>query len=111
MTISVEAAPPGLTLWRDCDENVLDLPGVAAGQRAAQGDPTALAKELYDAGVRRVALDRPIDLAGATDAAPLVWAMILLRELTGWGVVVDWRLRPGTPRSGAGSTTCTRRPN
>ncbi|HEY3867485.1 MAG TPA: hypothetical protein VGM10_04020 [Actinocrinis sp.] len=55
MTISVEAAPPGLTLWRDCDENVLDLPGVAAGQRAAQGDPTALAKELYDAGVRRVA--------------------------------------------------------
>jgi hypothetical protein len=94
-TLGVDAAPLTLGLWRDHDEEVLDLPGVSLGEIPAEGDPAVLAQSLYDRGVRRVGLSRPVDLTGEMDAAMLTWVMILLRDLSGLGVVVDWRLRPG----------------
>jgi hypothetical protein len=84
-----------LTRWRDNDPDVLDEPGVALGTVPAAGDPVALAAEWWAAGVRRVALDRPVDLTGGTggtDAPTAVWAMVLLRELSGRGMTVDWSL-------------------
>jgi hypothetical protein len=84
-----------LALWRDPDEEVLDLPGIAMGTVPAIGEPSEVAERLYRDGVRRVALSRPVDLDGGMDKQTLVWTMMLLRELTSWGVVTDWRLRPG----------------
>jgi hypothetical protein len=81
-----------LTRWRDSDEDALAVPGIALGPLRAGGDPAAAAADWYEAGVRRVALDRPVDLADATDPAALVWTMVLLRELTSWSVAVDWEL-------------------
>jgi hypothetical protein len=95
MTVTTETQTLTLTLWRDHDKDVLALPGIGMGERPAVGDPSVLAAAWYEEGVRRVALSCPVDLAGDMDERTLVWAMVLLRELTSWGVVVDWRLRPG----------------
>src|SRR5262249_5442169 len=46
-------------------------------------------------GVRRVDLGCPVDLTGGVDRHFLVWILILLRECTSWGIVVDWTFRPG----------------
>ncbi|MFL6110853.1 MAG: DUF5825 family protein, partial [Catenulispora sp.] len=95
MTVAVDASPLTLTLWLDHDEDVLGLPGVALGETAGTGDPAQLAQRLHDRGVCRVALSRPVDLTGGMDAGTLLWVMILLRDLTSLGLVVDWHLRPG----------------
>jgi hypothetical protein len=84
-----------VTAWRDHDEAVLDLPGLALGRHALGADVTAAVADLFAAGARRVALDRPVDLSGATPAGTLVRAMVLVRELTGWGIAVDWELLVG----------------
>ncbi|MEO6504113.1 MAG: DUF5825 family protein [Jatrophihabitantaceae bacterium] len=84
-----------LTMWRDPDDDVLALPGIAMGTLPGVGDPSELASRLYRDGVRRVELSRPVDLSGGMDHRTLVWSMLLLRELTSWGIAVDWQLRPG----------------
>ncbi len=95
MTSVLQSRQLSLTLWRDPDEELLELPGIRIGTRPAEGDPAELASQFYDEGVRRVALSQPVELGGGMDKRTLVWSMILLRELTSWGIVVDWRLRPG----------------
>jgi hypothetical protein len=95
MTAAVESDQLSLTLWRDPDDDVLALPGIAMGTVPGVGDPSELADRLYRDGARRVALSRPVDLSGGMDSRTLVWAMLLLRELTSWGIVVDWQLHPG----------------
>jgi hypothetical protein len=103
--------PLALTLWREHDEEVLGLglPALSMGRRdalAANGDgehgetdgaddPAALVEGLFRDGLRRAAFSRPVDLTGGMDEPTLVRAMLLLRELTSWGIAVDWRLRPG----------------
>ena len=82
-----------LARWRDPD--VLDEPGIALPPIPADGNPSHLAAALYQDGIRRVALSRPVDLTDRMDQSALVWSMLLLRELTSWGLVVDWQLRPG----------------
>lgn len=84
-----------LALWRDPDDDLLQEPGIAMPPLPAAGDPGEVAARLYHEGVRRVALSRPVDLTGGMDSRTLVWTMLLLRELTSWGLVIDWQLRPG----------------
>jgi hypothetical protein len=88
-----------LTLWRDHDEELLDLPGVAMGSYSPDQDgwtdPGAAVADLYRSGVRRAALSHPVDLTRGTVPTRLVQAMVLLRELTSWGIVVDWEAHIG----------------
>jgi len=86
-----------LLSWRHHDRRVTGLPGIAlpplsvpAGQTAA-----AVALRLYGAGARRVEVAGPVDLSGDSDPATSLRALALVRELTGHGVQVDWRLRLG----------------
>lgn len=96
MTAIAGGAPgSNLVLWRDPDQDILPEPGVAMDPLLASGDPIQLAAKLYADGVRRVALDQPVDLTGTMQPTSLVWTMLLLRELTSWGLVVDWQLRVG----------------
>ncbi|MFJ9909457.1 DUF5825 family protein [Streptomyces sp. NPDC101152] len=62
---------------------------------AESATPAGTAADLYRTGVRRVALDRPADLSGATGARAIVSTMLLLGELTSWGIVVDWDVALG----------------
>ncbi len=93
MTVMAKSAPLALTLWRDHDPQVLDLPGVAIGTVPATGDPVAAAADFHRSGVRRIALSQPVDLSDELDEQTLVQTMVLLRELTSWGIVIDWQLR------------------
>jgi hypothetical protein len=83
-----------LTVWPEHDEEVIaQLP--ARPVEVAGETPTELVTRLYRGGVRRAALDRPTDLSGATGARDLIDTMLLLAELTSWGVKVDWTVRLG----------------
>jgi hypothetical protein len=94
MTAIAEAT--GLTLWRDHDEDVLGLPGIAMGEHPMPAtDATGVVAGWYRDGVRRAALAAPVDLSGEQSALELVRAMVTLRELTGWGIVADWDVRLG----------------
>lgn len=95
MTITMDAAR--LTLWRDHDDEVLQIPALHAGTRPALGpdDPSTFAADLFHSGVRRVALDQPVDLSGATGPRPLISTMLLLGELTSWGIRIDWDVQLG----------------
>lgn len=90
----VTTEPQVLTLWRDHDDALLDQPGIAMGTRrpgpAGWTDAAATVAGLYHGGVRRAALSHPVDLTRNTDPPSLVQAMVLLRELTSWGIAVDW---------------------
>lgn len=80
-----------IAAWRHHDPRVADLPGVAldgVDQAAPSPDP---AGELYRRGARRVALHGLVDLSGA--AATSLRQLAFVRDLTGYGVVVDWRVR------------------
>lgn len=85
-----------LTVWRDHDDEVLQVPGMSLGVRTVGADVAGTVAALYREGVRRVALDRPVDLAGGMTPDSLVRAMVLLRELTSWGIVVGWDAVFGT---------------
>lgn len=94
-------AGPGLTLqlWRDYHDRARRLPGMDLGRVRVVGDAAGKAAELYRSGVRRAALVGTTDLTVDADPATAVLALDLLRELTAWGIVVDWRARigPGPP--------------
>ncbi|WP_242902309.1 DUF5825 family protein [Actinomadura terrae] len=79
--------PVAMTLWRDYEE--LDRPGVCAGTTAVSGPAAEASQALFEDGVRRVALDDLVDLSSASDVPTLV----LVRELTAYGIAVDWRVR------------------
>ncbi|APU15559.1 MULTISPECIES: DUF5825 family protein [Actinoalloteichus] len=88
-------APLTLRLWREHDAEVHHLPGIGMGELPASGDATELVAQLYEQGLRRVGLSRPVDLTGGMDEESLVWVMVLLRELTSRSIAVDWELRLG----------------
>ncbi|MFG2064599.1 RiPP maturation radical SAM C-methyltransferase [Micromonospora sp. NPDC048871] len=94
-------AGTGITLhrWRDYHGRAGRLPGMDLGRIRITGNAAAEVAELYRSGVRRVALVETTDLTAQADPATAVLALELVRELTAWGVVVDWRLHldPGGP--------------
>jgi hypothetical protein len=94
MTAPKVAEPLSLTLWRDHDDELLDVPGIHMGTRspgpAGWTGAVAMVAGLYHGGVRRVAFSHPVDITPDSDPTTLVPAMILLRELTSWGIAVDW---------------------
>jgi hypothetical protein len=77
-----------ITAWRDYDRRILDaVPELALGTSAVHGS-CATAADLVAAGAARVRLHRAVD-AGSPAALE---ALLLIRELTRRGVVVDWDL-------------------
>jgi hypothetical protein len=92
------ATGPGITLhlWRDYHHRAGLLPGMSLGRVRVTGDAAVTVADLYRSGARRVALAGTTDLTADAEPATTVLALELLRELTAWGVVVDWRARLGS---------------
>ncbi|MEV0265402.1 DUF5825 family protein [Streptomyces sp. NPDC050617] len=89
-------APVTLALWKERDPVAWDIPGVYVGTVDLMGSQVEGAvTELASQGVQFARLPRVIDLTDRHgDAA--VTALVAVRELTAFGIAVDWTLRlPG----------------
>jgi hypothetical protein len=85
-----------VALWRDYEE--LDRPGMFAGTAVVTVPAAKASREFFEGGVRRIALIDAVDLTSADGQPAAVRALILVRESTGYGIAVDWRLRLGAER-------------
>jgi hypothetical protein len=74
-----------VTLWHDYCR-----PETVLGTRSVHSP--AAAAELYAEGARHAVLPDLVDLAAGPEIAT-VRALALVRDLTAWGIAVDWRLR------------------
>ncbi|MFB1048365.1 DUF5825 family protein [Streptomyces chrestomyceticus] len=99
------AAPVALALWRERDPAARDIPGVYAGTLDLLGDQVEGAvADLAAHHVQFARLPRTVDLTDR-DGAAAVTALVAVRELTAFGIAVEWTLRlPGTG-VGAGVST------
>lgn len=82
-----------LSLWRDYQDEARRLPGMHLGTVAVTGEAAGSAREFYRSGVRRAELVGVADLSADAEPAAVVRTLDLVRELTAWGIVVDWRVR------------------
>jgi hypothetical protein len=81
-----------ISAWRHHDPRVADVPGIALeGVGLATSSPD-FAGDLYRRGARRVALHDAVDLCDAPAAGALS-RLAFVRDLTGHGIAVDWRVR------------------
>jgi hypothetical protein len=84
-----------ISAWRDYDQAVVALrDSMALGSWVLGAGAQVSADDLFAAGARQVTFHKVVDV-GAADAVGTVQAMTLVRDLTGCGVVVDWKLRIG----------------
>ena len=93
---TASGCPIPVHLYRDPDPRVAALPGMDLGPARADGDPVAVADRWFGDGARRVVLPEPVDISlddPASVPVDMVRRLALVRELTGCGAVVDWRLR------------------
>jgi hypothetical protein len=81
-----------LRVWRDHDDAARRVGPVMRLDPSAAADPRLFARDVFGSGGRLVVIDEPIDF-GALGADKTTSFLTLLRELTAWGVAVDWRLR------------------
>jgi uncharacterized protein DUF5825 len=92
--------PTTLTLRRDYLPATRDLPGMDLGSLPLDADRRYDADALFRSGARHAVLDGVVDLAGpppADGGAGVVGALGLVRDLTAWGIVVDWAVRLPEP--------------
>ncbi|MFJ3416074.1 DUF5825 family protein [Streptomyces sp. NPDC086082] len=86
-----------LTLWKDRDPAAMRLPGMYCGTLDGPPDnPVHAVGQLASEGVQFVRVPEPVDLTDP-DGASAVAVLLLVRELTGHGIAVDWTLRMADP--------------
>ncbi|MEV8531507.1 DUF5825 family protein [Streptomyces sp. NPDC051211] len=100
---TVQAGVGAVTVeaWRDYDPAARALPGMALGRHELSGAAQAGAERLQAAGARWVRLPRPVGLCGDADRES-ARSLLLIRELTGRGIAVDWVARCGDGCAGEG---------
>ncbi|MFF1379290.1 DUF5825 family protein [Streptomyces sp. NPDC058308] len=79
-------------LRRHYAADTAELPGMGLGTLTVNATGSAeAARGAYESGARHALLRQPVDLDG-DDPAGTIAALVLVRDLTSYGVVVDWRL-------------------
>ncbi|MDG4830830.1 DUF5825 family protein [Solwaraspora sp. WMMD1047] len=76
-------------LWRDHEPALRDRPGMALGRHRVPADRAGRAAEFYRTGARGARIEEPVDLCAAGSGGTLA----LIRELTSWGIAVEWTAR------------------
>ncbi|MFI6603917.1 DUF5825 family protein [Nonomuraea sp. NPDC050536] len=82
-----------LTLSRDYNQKAAALGGMSLGVEQLRHVPSAHAQDLFQRGCRKVSITKPLDLRQGSDASRAAEALMLVRELTGIGIFVDWTLQ------------------
>jgi len=82
-----------LKLRRDYIPETAGIPAMRVGDAALSADIIGQAKGFFENGVRHVEIGGVIDFTAAGAGGHLVAALVLIRELTAYGLVVAWRAR------------------
>jgi hypothetical protein len=87
--------PACLRMWREDDPVALGIPGMELDPLPIGASTAETAAEAHRRGARRVLVAPPVTLRPDTSAAATVHALTLIRDLTSWGLAVDWQLEIG----------------
>ncbi|MFF7791532.1 DUF5825 family protein [Streptomyces sp. NPDC007991] len=81
------------SLWRHGAPGVRALPNMHLGDRVLGGDVADEARRIHESGARFVSIEPLVDLSGRPGTEHMIPVLSFIRELTGYGVEVDWRAR------------------
>jgi hypothetical protein len=87
------------SLWRHGAPAVRAMPGMHLGDRVLGPDVVDEARRIHESGARFVSIEREVDLGGRPGTEHVIPVLSFVRELTSYGVEVEWRARvaPGGP--------------
>lgn len=87
------------SLWRHGDAAVRAMPNMHLGDRVLGGDVADEAHQIYQSGARFVSIEPVVDLSGRPGTEHMIPVLSFIRELTSYGLEVDWRagLAPDGP--------------
>ncbi|MGK5693972.1 DUF5825 family protein [Streptomyces sp. URMC 128] len=87
------------SLWRHGDAAVRAMPNTHLGDRVLGGDVADEAHQIHQSGARFVSVEPVVDLGGRPGTEHMIPVLSFIRELTSYGLEVDWRaqLEPGGP--------------
>ncbi|WP_131097482.1 DUF5825 family protein [Streptomonospora litoralis] len=81
------------SLWRHGDAAVRALPDMHLGDRELGEDAVDEARRIQQSDARFVSIDPVVDLSGGPGTEHMIPVLSFIRELTSYGVEVDWRAR------------------
>lgn len=81
------------SLWRHRDAAVRFMPHAHLGEHTLGGDVADEARRAYEAGARFVSIEPTVELGAGSAAAETIPVLSFVRELTSYGMEVDWRAR------------------
>jgi hypothetical protein len=81
------------SLWRHGAPGVRALPNMHLGDGVLGGDVVDEACRIHESGARFVSVEPLVDLSGRPGSEHMIPVLSFVRELTGYGVEVDWRAR------------------
>jgi hypothetical protein len=81
------------SLWRHGDAAVRAMQNMHIGDRVLGGDVADEAREIYQSSARFVSIEPVVDLSGLPGTEHMIPVLSFIRELTSYGLEVDWRAR------------------
>ncbi|MEU7027769.1 DUF5825 family protein [Streptomyces sp. NPDC046275] len=102
-TMNEAATLPGsgfqvrFAMWRHGSPAVRALPGMHLGDRVLGADIADEARRIYESGVRFVSIEPVVDLGGRPGTEHMIPVLSFVRDLTSYGVEVDWRAEMTAP--------------
>jgi len=76
--------------WRDHDPILMAHPGIYLGDTLVREDTIKAARDLISCGARRVRLNGRVNMD--ENALHAILGLTLVRELTSYGIMIDWQL-------------------
>ncbi|MEU0302701.1 DUF5825 family protein [Streptomyces sp. NPDC006175] len=96
-TLPGDGAEVRFSMWRHGDAAVRILPGMHLGDAVLGADIADEARRIYRSGVRFVSIEPTVDLGGRVGTEHVIPMLSFIRDLTSYGVEVDWRAQLTTP--------------
>lgn len=85
------------SMWRHGAATVRALPDMHLGDRVLGADIADEARRIHESGVRFVSIEPTVDLGGRAGTEHVIPMLSFIRDLTSYGVEVDWRAEMTAP--------------
>ncbi|HWU09900.1 MAG TPA: DUF5825 family protein [Streptomyces sp.] len=97
VTVPGDGSDVRFSMWRHGDATVRAMPGMHLGDRVLGGDVADEAHRIHRTGARFVSVEPLVDLGGRAGTEHVIPALSFIRELTSYGVEVNWRAKMTAP--------------